>query len=237
MEFPPEHVIQNTIENCIVHVPEYTSKRSKLKQMFHTLSLQAEYVAKWFWIFSLLLFISGYVVTVFGSISPYKTVLVLAPMPFVLGVLEMLRSVDSGLAEMELASKMSLPQIVMARFVLVGSYNVVLNAIISFGLYWTFGIDLWKVVLFWLVPFTWISSIMLFLASRFRGRRLVPIAVCLWGAAIIGILSYPKALPYLLSLNNTLFVLFGVVGFALLWMQSIQLRNRLERGIFVEITD
>ncbi|SHK98818.1 hypothetical protein [Alicyclobacillus tolerans] len=237
VEFPPEHIIQNTIENCIVHVPQYASERSKLKRMFHTLSLQVEYVSKWFWLFSLLLFVSGYVATVFDSISPYKTVLVLSPMPFILGVLEILRSTDSGMAEMELASKMSLPQIMMARFALIGSYNVVLNAIISFGLYWTFGIDLWKVLLFWVAPFTWMSSIMLFLASRFRGRRLVPIAVSVWGAGIVGILSNPKALPYLLSLNDTLFVLFGVLGGALLWVQSVQLRNQAERGTFVEIAD
>jgi len=237
VEFPPEHIIERTIENCVVYVPRYASESSKLKRMFHTLSLQVEYVSKWFWLFSLLLFVSGYLATVFDSISPYKTVLVLSPTPFILGVLEILRSTDSGMAEMELASKMSLPQIMMARFVLIGSYNVVLNAIISFGLYWTFGIDLWEVLLFWVVPFTWMSSIMLFLASRFRGRRLVPIAVSVWGTGIVGILSNPKTLPYLLSLNDTLFVLFGVVGFGLLCMQSIQLRNRVERGIFVEIAD
>jgi hypothetical protein len=237
VEFPPEHIIERTIENCIAHVPQCVSESSTLKRVFHTLSLQAEYVSKLFWLFSLLLFISGYVVTVFDSISPYKTVLVLSPMPFIFGMLEILRSTDSGMAEIELASKMSLPQIMLARFVLIGSYNVVLNTIISFGLYYTFGIDLWKVLLFWVVPFTWISSVMLFLASRFRGRRLVPIAFLLWGALVIVILSYPKTLPYLLSLNDTLFVLFGVVGLALLWIQSIQLRNRVERGIFVEIAD
>lgn len=237
VEFPPEHVIQNTIENCTVHVPQCSSERSKLKRRFHTLSLQVEYMSKWFWLLSLLLFVSGYVVTVLDSISPYKTVVVLSPLPFILGLLEILRSADSGMAEMELASKMSLPQIMMARFVLIGSYNVILNAIISFGLYLTFGIDLWKVLLFWVVPFTWISSVMLFLASRFRGRRLVPIVISIWGVLVIGILSNPKTFPYLLSLNQTLVVLFGVVGFALLWMQSVQLRNRVERGVFVEIAD
>lgn len=237
VEFPPEHIIERTIENCVVHIPQYVSESSKLERAFHTLLLQAEYVSKLFWLFSLLLFVSGYVVTVFDSISPYKTVLVLSPMPFILGVLEVLRSTDSGMAEMEVVSKMSLPQIMMARFVLIGSYNIVLNAIISFGLYWTFGTDLWKVLLFWVVPFTWISSVMLFMATRFRGRRLVPIAFSVWGALVIGILSNPKTLPYLLSLNDVLFVLFGVVGFALLWMQSVQLRNRVERGSFVEIAD
>lgn len=237
VEFPSERIIERTIDNCVIHVPKYASDSSKFKRMFHTLSLQVEYVSKWFWLYSLLIFVSGYVATVFDSISPYKTVLVLSPMPFVLGVLEIFRSTASGMAELEIASKMSLPQIMMARFVLIGSYNVVLNAIISFGLYFTLGIDLWKVLLFWVVPFTWMSSFMLFFSWRFRSGRLVPIAISVWVVLVIGILSNPKTLPYLLSLNDTLFVLFGVLGGALLWVQSIQLRNRLERGILVEITD
>ena len=241
VDFPPEHVIQTAIENSLPYVPTYGWQNfehvARLKQWLHSLSLQVGYLEKWFWILSLLLFVGGYAYTVLASINPYKTVLVLAPLPFVLGVLEMLRSVDSGMVEMELTSKFSFPQIVMARFVLIGSFNIVLNTVISLGLSWTVGTDLWKVVLFWFVPFTWVSSGMLFLASRFRGIRLVPIAISIWGIAIVGVLSNPKSLPYLLSMNNVLFVLFGMVGVALLRLQARQLRNRMERGIFVKITD
>jgi hypothetical protein len=241
VEFPPEHVIQSSIDHALIHLPHNPVATgfslAKFKRMFQTLSIQTEYLAKWFWLFSILLFMSGYLATVYGSFNPYKMVLILSPMPFVLGVLELLRSVDSGMAEIELSCMMSLPQTVMARFALIGTYNIALNSIISLGLYWTYGIDFWKVVLFWLVPFTWTSGIMLFLATKFRGRMLVPIAVCGWAVAIIGMLSNPKVLPYLLSLNDTLFILFALAGGVLLWFQAKYLYNRAEGGMLVEITD
>jgi hypothetical protein len=241
VEFPPEHIIQSTIDQSLIHLRQSTVDSSrylvKLDRLFQMLSIQTEYLAKWFWFFSALLFMSGYLMTIYGSLNPYKAISVLSPMPFVLGVLELFRGVESGMAEIELACKMSLPQTVMVRFALIGSYNIVLNSLISLGLYWGADIDFGRVVLFWMVPFTWISSIVLLLATKIRGRLLVPVALSVWAIAVTGLLLNRKVLPYLLSLNVALFVLFAMVGCILLLLQARHLYNRTRGGMLIEITD
>ncbi len=239
VDFPPEHVIQSTIDQAVSHVPQPREVAAVplFERLFGMLSLQTEYVAKWFWLVSAVLFLMGYLITASGGYNPYKVIFILSPLPFVLGILELFRSVDSGMAQIELTCKTSLPQTLMARLTILGIYNIVLNTAMSVGLSWLVGMDLWRVVLFWFVPFTWISAVTLYLSTKFRGRTLVPVMGLVWCVSMALAFSNPTVLSFLLSLNDVMFVGFSVLGLALFASQIKLLYVRFKGGLLVEITD
>lgn len=239
VDFPPEHVIQTTIDQTGVHVsqPRVTTTMPLLNRLFEMLSLQIEYIAKWFWLVSAVMFLVGYLIIASGGYNSYKVIFILSPLPFVLGTLELFRSVDSGMAQIELTCKTSLPQTLMARLTVLGIYNIVLNTAMSVGLSWLVGMDLWRVVLFWFVPFTWISAVTLYLSTKFRGRTLVPVVALVWCVSMALTFSNPPVLSFILSLNDVMFVVFSVLGLALFTSQIKLLYGRFKGGLLVEITD
>ncbi|WP_067936050.1 hypothetical protein [Alicyclobacillus kakegawensis] len=240
VEFPPEDVVQSTIDRAIQALPPTRSshgRRSSVVWLLRKLSVQTVYVGQWFWPASLLLFTIGYLAVAHSALNPYQVVLLLAPMPCILGVVELCKGVDNGMVEIELACKMSWPEVLMARMVVIGVYNVVLDSLISLAISWTAGSDLWRVVFFWLVPFTWMSSLMLFLTARFRGRVVAPVVLCAWGFVVGSVFTNQQLLPWLLSLNASLFVLFACAGCALLGWQTRCLYQSAQGGVWLEAAD
>ncbi|SHK69741.1 hypothetical protein [Alicyclobacillus tolerans] len=239
VDFPPEHVIQNTIDQAVFHVlqPREVTAVPLFKRIWGIVSFQTEYVAKWFWLVSALMFLSGYLITASCGYNPYKIIIILSPLPFILGILELFRSVDSGMSQIELTCKTSLPQTLMARLTVLGIYNIVLNTAMSVGLSWLVGMDLWRVVLFWFVPFTWISAVTLYLSTKFRGRALVPVVALVWSISVALAFSNPSVLSFLLSLNDVMFVVLSLLGLVLFASQIKLLYVRFKGGLLVEITD
>ncbi|MCL6627400.1 MAG: hypothetical protein K6T68_12540 [Alicyclobacillus shizuokensis] len=240
VDFPPEEVVQNTIDRTIRALPRVRHAPRDWASMawsLRKLSVQTAYLGPWFWLASLLLFTVGYLAVVKSALNPYQAVLLLAPIPCILGVVELLKGVDNGMVEIELACKMSWPEVLMTRMVVIGVYNVVLDSLISLAVSWTAGSDLWRVVFFWLVPFTWMSSLMLFLTARFRGRVVAPVVLCAWGLAVGSVFTSHQVLPWLLSLNAGLFVLLACVGSALLGWQTRCLYQSAQGGVWLEAAD
>lgn len=239
VDFPPEHVIQSTIDQAVARVPQppMVTTVPLFKHIFEMLSIQTEYVAKWFWLVSAVMFLVGYLIIANGVYNPYKIIFIMSPLPFVLGILELFRSVDSGMAQIELTCKASLSQTFMARLTVLGIYNIVLNSAMSVGLSWLVGMDLWRVVLFWFVPFTWISAVTLYLSTKFRGRTLVPIVALVWCVSMVLAFSNSTFLSFLLSLNDVMFVVFSLLGLALFISQIKLIYGRVKGGLLVEITN
>jgi|GEM_PF-4574944 len=205
-----------------------------VRRQIQIFRVQTQYMANWFWPLSILLFACGFWATVHHGANPYKTMLFLAPMPFALGVMELMRDVDVGMAEIELTCRISLPQMLMSRTVLLGLYNVILNAAISVALYVAFGVDFWRVVLLWLVPFTYMAAVMLFLATKVRSRLLAPFSMLMWGGGVLIALANPNLLPQLLAWSETWLVGLAAMGLLLASLQMMRLHRMLERGTIFE---
>lgn len=93
--------------------------------------MQWFYITKWEWIVSAILF--GVAVVVGHLYREWVFITVLAMLPFlaVVSVSESVRSITWGMSELEMSARFSLKSVVLARMVIVGTANVVLEMILA----------------------------------------------------------------------------------------------------------
>lgn len=124
--------------NKIYEAPKPVRKRAffrktelpplKIRQI---LWMQCFYITKWEWIVSAVLFAA---VVVIGRIYRewmFPAVLAMLPFLAVVSVSESVRSITWGMSELEMSAKVSLKSVVLARMVIVGIANVILEMMLA----------------------------------------------------------------------------------------------------------
>lgn len=112
--------------------PKPKKKQAFLRQfglpkinMWHVAAMQAKYVSKWVWIFSV--FFLGAILLVTQTMEQRYVNMALGFVPFLVmfSITESTRSYQYGMEELELSARFSLKSIVMARMVVLGLGNLV----------------------------------------------------------------------------------------------------------------
>ncbi len=128
--------------------------------------MQCFYITKWEWIASAILF--G-VAVVMGNIYRewvFCTILAMLPFLAVVGVSESVRSITWGMSELEMSARFSLKSVVLARMVIVGIANIVLEMILAL----LAGGNLLETVLYLLVPYLFTAYGSLILVRTISGK-------------------------------------------------------------------
>lgn len=111
----------------------------------------------------------------------YFTIMLLAPIPTIVGVLEMMKSKSSGMMELELSLKYSWQELILARMLVVGGFNVGIDLVFMLGISLMMPqVWLGKLLLFWLTPFTVLMAVSLVIVSRFRKLHVVTATLVCW---------------------------------------------------------
>lgn len=110
--------------------PKPVGKRAFTRQFgmqrmswLHMVAMQARYISKWVWIFSLLFFGITYLVAQATEWKYVSMVLGFVPFLVMLSVTESMRSYRYGMEELEVSTRFSLKSIVLARMVILGLGN------------------------------------------------------------------------------------------------------------------
>lgn len=230
VEYPGEEAIMQTIDTLRPYVKQPEVRR-KTGFPFSLAMLKMLHIRTSFWLLNALFFVGGLLAWGVWEGNPYSIMLLLSPVPFLLGLLEVFRGRDEGLMELEMSCKYSAQQIMLSKMLVIGSYNLLLSFIllIIFGL---FGepLLLSKIIIFWVTPFTAASSIGLAVANRVRSMISIPFTLTIW------IFIVPLVIEFTKSENIDGFytgVGAAVSIFAVL-MFVLQIK-RLRRGEFVDI--
>ena len=185
VEYPSDTEIAMTIDAIRPYVPIKTNKWklafTGIASIINQALREIFYVSSTFWILNGVLLIVGLAVVDLSDKSPYLVLMLLAPVPTLTGVLEVLKSRNTEMAELELSFKNSLQEIIISRMAVIGVFNMLFNIISTIGIsYLDEGIWIWKLILYWITPFTVITALSFVLVSKFRHVSAVTIGITVW---------------------------------------------------------
>ncbi|WP_226681910.1 hypothetical protein [Sutcliffiella horikoshii] len=182
VEFPSEEEMMSTIEAIRPHVPKRTNVFQPLVDLLKHSGQEIFRISPLFWgLNGLLVLVSLVAFFTVEQLDPYFTIMILAPLPTIAGVLELMRSKNSGMLELELSLKYSWQELLLSRMLVIGGFNVLVN--IAFTVVLSFVVaDVWfaKMTLYWLTPFTILMAVWLLIVSRFRRFHIVTVALVSW---------------------------------------------------------
>lgn len=234
--FPSDYQIEATVKTLKQYVPSkqknYEGYSEKLQILFSRALTEAGLISKTYWLSSVVLFVMGYLLTSVINNNYYYGVAILAPIPFILGLLEVLKGREQGVLEIELTCKISAREIMLSRLVVIGLYNTFLNTLFSAITSLIMPeVVLWKIMISWIAPFTFISCLALWLAMRVRGGFAVTAVLSIWMVAVLAVLSSQPALRYLAQVDALVYMIVSGLG-VILFLFQIRLSLRQYQTYF-----
>jgi len=207
----PHKQLERTVESLRQYVPKKQSlwnrQAERLADVLTTARHDAPFFSWGYWLACLAFFAMGYWVIAIAKDNAYATVLLMAPIPFILGLLELFKGRDAGMTEMEMSCKLSIRELILARMVVIGAYSILLNTLLSVFIYYSQpGAYFWQLTLIWLTPFTFISAIALYIAQKVRSGYAVAFFLATWTAAVFIMQTTGYAI-YLQTVNTLAYLL------------------------------
>jgi hypothetical protein len=233
---PEQEQIDSTIEMLRLYMPAAKTSGNTSKGKIYWIIINAlneiKFMNKYFWLISFMLFLTGfYIVQKDIEINfwykPYILIVLLAPVPFLLGVIEVFRGRDEGMLELELSCKVTERDIMLSRLLVTGIYNIILNTLLS-GMLSTFniGIDIFRAAFFWITPFTVVCGLALVLSSKLRGGYAATVLISSWVVFVITVLSQRHIIEELVSINMWAYIFLSALGLLFTGYQIRLLLNK-----------
>jgi len=231
VKYPNEQKIDATIDTLRQYVPSKQKQSTKsseaLFRLIKRLATEITLISKIYWFTSVILFILGYLITSYGAYNPLLTLIIIAPFPFILGLIEVFKGRERGLLEIEMTCKLSAYEIMLSRLLLIGVYNIALNTILTFSFAPQIDtVSMLQILFSWMTPLTFFAAISLWISMKFRGPVFMVILVSLWVFFSFLIISKPNWIATILNLNFAVYLLFLGIGIFLLALQIRRLINK-----------
>ena len=155
-----------------------------------------------FWITNLVYLVTGLILVLFVGGDPYLTLFCLAPLPVLISFVEIFRSRDEGMIELELSLTYSPSDLMLSKLAIVGLFNLACNLllIIVFN-FFAEPIVLINLLKYWAVPYLLIITVCLFLSIKLRAVFAAPISIAILftlGLSIAQLETIYQAIPNLL---------------------------------------
>ncbi|MCM3342842.1 hypothetical protein M3650_30500 [Paenibacillus sp. MER TA 81-3] len=246
VELPSDAHIDRTIEALRPHVPQKNKSdshnRQRLLELMNRAAKEIPFFGKLYWICCLSVLLTGLWLAAADAPHPYAAAILFAPVPFIIGLLEVFKGREQGVLEIELACKVSAQEIMLSRLLFVVMNSIVLNTCLSSILsLFRNDVPFWDLTWSWLTPFLIVASTSLWLAMRIRGSSAVMILVSVWIAlGMIG-LTNPDIVNKLLQVNLFAAFIVNAGALLLLFNQGKQLLRKhsffVERSLDYEAND
>lgn len=236
VEYPSESEMMMTIDAIRPYVPV---KESKWKNRFEGMSaimkqsiIEFFYMSPIFWISNSLFLLIGLSAVLLSEIKPYVILLLLGPIPTITGLLEVIKRMNDGMAELEVTFKYSLQEIILSKMVVVGGSNLIINLFLTFSTSFFYqDVVIWKLMLYWITPFTVITAISFVIVSRFRHVYAVTAGLAVW--IVFGsMISQSKLVERIESIPIVVHILVSLIAALVV---IIQLNRIYKRGVNYEL--
>lgn len=208
-EYMPQQEIYVEVEK------EHNGLLETLKNNIDLVKFQCSLISKVYFIASLLLILVGSITTIRLNLSIYLSASIVAPIPILLGIFEIVRGRDENVWELELSYKYSLREIILSRLIIINVVSILISITISIILKNTYlEISLLRMISIWLIPIFLIGSISLIVTSVYRSINSVSLCISIWILGVMSISVYERIAN--ISNINTFLVLGICVIFTLL---------------------
>ncbi|MFD1738402.1 hypothetical protein ACFSCX_17905 [Bacillus salitolerans] len=232
IEYPSETEIMKTIDTLRPYVPVKVNKWEHFKTYVSLIVKQSltevYYMSPLFWLTNVVFILIALSAVYLSKESPYTVIFFLAPIPTLTGLIEIFISRNRGMAEIEMSCKYNLQEVILSKMVVVGGLNLLVNIILTviISLFIRDAL-VWELMLYWVTPFTVITSISLAVVTRFRQTYTITIGLILWIAmgSILSQVYIVERVPVLFYLIVTVLAVVAIV---------IQMKTILKRGISYE---
>ena len=229
--FPQEETVQNTVDVLRQYVPQkpvkFRARFYRLSGLLKSAAISVSIMRVSYWVLSIFLYAAGYIATVSTYSSPYKLMLILAPLPLILAFPETFRGREENVTELELTCRITPQELILSKIMVTGFYNIFLNILLSTLLYfWNPVTVLWKITFMWLVPMLFAGGVTLWFCSRIRGTYSVLVSLVIWVTGTFAFSLQDRAFEALLSIGALPCLLLALFGAALFIAQLTCLRNR-----------
>lgn len=229
--YPSEAEITRSIEAATFQLSLQGRPQGRMEaavRLLRHVASEITVISRMYWLVSLLLYAAGLAILYAPqSAVPEFALVAVAPIPFLLGLIEVLRSRDDRMLEMEMACRFNGASVMLAKLCIVGTYNLALNVAVSAWLAGTVaGRHLGDIMQMWLLPFVIISALALLAVVRMRGSTAVLLALGLWAGCCLAMLAKSEWLSRLLDLPGMAGLLLIALGAAVIVSQARQLLRR-----------
>lgn len=196
-----EQKIDSTIDILKSYMPkqevqtikEQSTSLERMKNNIDLVKFQFSLISKAYFISSLLLILVGIITTIELNLSIYLSASIIAPIPILLGIFEIIKGRDENVWELEMSYKYSLREIVLSRLIIINAVSILISIIISIGLNNTYSeINLFKMISIWLIPIFLVGSISLVITSLYRSINSITLCIAIWILGVLGISVYEK---------------------------------------------
>jgi hypothetical protein len=196
-----EQKIDSTIDILKSYMPKQEVQAIKeqsiflerMKNYIDLVKFQFSLIGKVYIISSLLLILVGTITTIKLNLSIYLSASIIAPIPILLGIFEIIKGRDENVWELELSYKYSLREIVLSRLIIINVVSILISIIISIGLNNTYSeINLFKMISIWLIPIFLVGSISLAITSIYRSINSITLCIAIWILGVLSISIYEK---------------------------------------------
>lgn len=229
VKYPDESEIKETIESLRTYVPDKRKESVNLHGQFYSLMKQimreVSVISKSYWLISALFYVVGYYFASFASMDYLLMLVMVTPIPFVLGLFEIFKGRESGMLELEMTCKFSVYQIMVSRLVLIGLYNIGLSVVLTLIFSTQLMIPIWEIILIWFAPFTIFAAISLWISMRFSHSSFVVMVISCWLIFTTALLLFEPLVELLLSRSIAKQIVLLFLGVVLCYKQVKDLMN------------
>lgn len=201
---------QNVGEDLVVS--KKTCLLNKIKANSEVLKMQFMLFNKMYIIGSLILTLGALIGTMKYNLNPYLSSYTIAPIPVLLGLVELLRGKEEGVWELELSYRYSFREIVFAKLIIIGITSIGISLFMSFILANTYSeVNLLKIINTSLIPICFISTVSLITASIYRSMNSIALSTGIW--IICSSMVDSNTFKNFANVSNLkLFLIVGILG-------------------------
>ena len=215
-----EEKIDSTIDILKAYMPKEEVETAKkdirifhvIKENIGLIKLQLSLISKLYLVLSLLLILVGTIATVKLNLSVYLSASIIAPIPILLGIFEIIKGREENVWELELSYKYSLREIILSRLIIINVISILISIIISINLNNIYSqINLFNMISIWLIPIFAISSVSLVITSVYRSMNSIALCMAVWILGAMGISLYEK-ITDIANINLSIALGISVIG-------------------------
>ncbi|MBY7142647.1 hypothetical protein KFZ56_06055 [Virgibacillus sp. NKC19-3] len=232
VDYPSEEEMDQTISALHAYVPEKNMPMSnlleKMKDLLFLSGKEFFTISRLFWSANIIFLLFGILSTTLFHADPYLTLFVLTPLPFLTGLLEIFKSRDQGMAELEATFKYSVQQLIFSRVLIVSVFNLILNAILITWLYVALDTPFvfsWLFV-YWMMPLTLLAALGLVLTTTYKGTITSPVLVISWLITGFLIAQIPNGADFINHIGLTGSISIVIVSLCTIIFQLRKIQQR-----------
>lgn len=211
-----EQKIDSTIDILKSYMPKAEVQEIKnhsrilesIKNNIELIKFQFSLVSKVYFIASLLLMLVGTITIIKLNLSIYLSASIIAPIPILLGIFEIIKGRDENVWELELSYKYSLREIILSRLIIINVISILISITMSIILNNTYlEINLLEMISIWLIPIFLVGSISLIITSLYKSINSIALCISIWILGVMSISIYGKIADIS---NINMFMVLGI---------------------------